>query len=361
MPKIRSLSRLAGIIFGLLAVWQLYAAFIISEFLHFDAMSHGISEPAEVIAYNIVVGLLWALFTPLVVFIAERLPVQKPYSLTNILILVALVPVLALLRAGGGGAIMKWGEDQPITLDFVSLSINLRFYRNVFLIAAIIVIANIFEAQRRAAVRERDELALQKKLADAELERLRASTQPRFLFAMLDSIASAIRTRPAAADRLIVGLGDLLRRSLHQEPKGIASFGRELELIDEYVELENVRSGGAFHMRMSVAEELLEATVPSLLLHPLIEARIVEGRASSIEIHARIKGNRLCIELHDFNTTALPDAVAIAETNARLEGQYAGRASMRCRQEPAAVVTELCMPFAVAEEEGATWSFAQSS
>ena len=208
-------ARLFGMALALIGIWLAAGLFTASEFYRRTLALNGSTESVSyILLFQMASSLMWATLTPLIVGIAERLPLRKPHLARNAVILAALLPVLAVFRAVAGGVVLNLSEGDRPSLHMADLSISIRTHRNIAILALIIIITNLLLAQREAAQRRRRELDGQTLLARAKLDALRAQLQPAFVFGALQSIADTIETDAAAADRMIVTLADLLRRSL---------------------------------------------------------------------------------------------------------------------------------------------------
>src|SRR5262249_10274910 len=126
---------------------------------------------------------------------------------------------------------------------------------------------------------------------------------------------------PRAADRMVAGLGDLLRATLDDDGVEDVPLRRELELVERYLDIERVR----FHDRLVVdihaAPACLDARVPHLVLQPLVENAVRHGIAARpgagrVDVHARREGDDLVVVVSDGGP-ARPGAIAEPATGAR--------------------------------------------
>ncbi|HEX8616832.1 MAG TPA: histidine kinase, partial [Thermoanaerobaculia bacterium] len=331
----------------ILTIWFAVAIFNSSEFYQ-RVVKGGREQPwIEVLAYQLSASLTWAVFTPFIIALAERLPLEKPYALRNALATLSFIPAIAVLRAAVGGVINELADQHVPSLEFIEYSISRRFHTNVTLVVVIAGVTHLILAQRAAAARERNALALRTAVTNAELQRLRASMQPRMMFAILDAIADKVTKDAAVADEMIVHLGDLLRTMLHFSKRPFLTLSDELDVIDRYFELEKMRTSGAFTTRVDVEEDLLPARVPPLLLHALIESALLgndPGSPHRLEIHGRTDNDRLIIEVQNDHVHRTPPSEALDETRARLQQAFGNDATLTWRREDGRIVTELTMP-----------------
>lgn len=125
--------------------------------------------------------------------------------------------------------------------------------------------------------RQAEQAALQ-----AELKALRAQINPHFLFNALNSIAALIRARPDEAEAVTESLADLFRYSLRASKQPLVTLEDELESVKLYLSIEKARFRERLHVAIDAPEKLLNASVPSLSLQPLVENAIKHG-ASKVE------------------------------------------------------------------------------
>jgi hypothetical protein len=297
-----------------LGIWLLAGLFATSEFYRRSIVMGGGAAWDQVLDVQMCTALIWAACTPLVVLLAQRLPLRAPHRMRNAIALIAFIPYLAVFRAALGGVINNLGEHEPVTWFMIDLSVGIRTHRNIAILAAIFFVSNLVDAQREAAERERQGVRAQTLLARTELDELRTRMQPRFALHMLRHIASVMRDEPKAADALIVTLSGILRRSMSRAGDERIPLADELEHLDRCLEL--CRAGGRFDVsaRYVVSDDVLACRVPALVLQPLIESAVLDltsGNQESVEVRCSRDGNRLCVEL--ANTTLhIPFEEAIA-------------------------------------------------
>lgn len=108
----------------------------------------------------------------------------------------------------------------------------------------------------------------------AELKALQTSINPHFLFNALNAIASSIRIDPDKARELIVNLSGYMRYNLELTDEFI-DIRRELQQVQQYVEIEKARFGSRLCVEYDIDE--VEVRIPSLIIQPLVENAIVHG------------------------------------------------------------------------------------
>jgi two-component system LytT family sensor kinase len=116
----------------------------------------------------------------------------------------------------------------------------------------------------------------EKLLMAARVEALASQINPHFLFNTLTSILSLIRSQPETARVLIVKLSGLLRRLLSSQ-EHFVTLREELEAIDEYLDIEQIRFGAKLEIQKQIDPDTLDVVVPSMLLQPIVENSIKHG------------------------------------------------------------------------------------
>lgn len=327
-----------------LLVWNVAGLYATSEFYR-RALAGGTAdvEWMDTFVLQLVTAFNWAFFTPIVVTIAEKFPLRKPQLARNAAIMLAVVPLISFLRAVEGGIVLRLGEREPVTLAFIKLSLEIRFHRYYYLTAIIIGVTNLFLIKRDAVSRARAAFAAEALLARNEMQELRANLQPEFLFRTLERSKSLLRRNRDAADRLIVGLSDLLRRRLAFGSDNIP-VEEELEFLDRYVSLNGESSDTAQALYVDVDDDLLSRRVPALLLQPLIEHAVAHMNGDGF---VNVSGSESDSMLH-FQVRYEGDADVewdgLARMRLRLQKMFGDKQSLVLRREGRVVIAEVAVP-----------------
>jgi sensor histidine kinase YesM len=150
---------------------------------------------------------------------------------------------------------------------------------------------------------------------EARLSSLEARIHPHFLFNTINSVSSLIHEDPLRAERILTQLAELLRFSLDAAPGGLVPLERELQIVEDYLEIEKARFGSRLHYDIQVPASLGEAAVPPLALQTLVENSVKyavgpRGRGGKIFVNATEEAQHLRLEVQDdgpgFATLELP-------------------------------------------------------
>jgi len=116
----------------------------------------------------------------------------------------------------------------------------------------------------------------------ADLDALRLEVNPHFLFNALNSVSALIlEGRHRDAETMTLSLARFYRDNLTAEGVRMARVDAELDALDAYVELEQVRLGDRLQLEVDCPPELMTARLPSLLLQPVVENAIKHGAAEA--------------------------------------------------------------------------------
>lgn len=194
----------------------------------------------------------------------------------------------------------------------------------------------------RTLLRERlTRLSAEAMAAQNRLRALRAQLSPHFLFNALNGIANLNDTQPAAARQLVIQLSDLLRRTLGASESEEHRLTDELEYIETYLQIQQVRLPSRFQWRIRADPHCSFARVPSLLLLPLVENAVVHGPRGGthlveIDIEVRCRGGYLTMIVTNTCHASLTvpgahEGVGLRNVRERLKVSYGTEASLVTR------------------------------
>jgi len=266
---------------------------------------------------------LWALLTPLVVWLARRFQLSGPRRWRNLAIHVAAGTVIAAGKTIADREIFALLTGFRTYLLLSTAALQFTVY------VAVVAGAHGIEYYRRSREREQ----LEARLAETRLQLLSMQLQPHFLFNTLNTIAELVHEDAEAADRMIAGLSGLLRRTLELGDIQEITLDDELDVLSLYLDIQRIRFGDRLHVDIDVADDVRDARVPALLLQPLVENAIRHGiaaraAAGRIQVRARRNGARLALEVSDDGQA--PDVepapsrkgIGLQNIRARLDALY---------------------------------------
>jgi signal transduction histidine kinase len=129
---------------------------------------------------------------------------------------------------------------------------------------------------------------------EAQVKMLRYQLNPHFLFNTLNAISTLILDGQGKVANQAVGrLSDFLRYTLDQDPMKKVTLRHELDALNLYLGIEQLRFGDRLRLEFDVDDKVLPALVPSLILQPLVE------NALKYAVAPREEGGRLRIEARE--------------------------------------------------------------
>ena len=323
-------------------VWTLFALFFTSQFV---LQSQFLGRPVpffQVLMWQLVSGYVWFALCPLIVFLARRFPFEKETWKVAIPFHIAAGVVVSLFQQGidalilpllgyppGAGFANFW-EAYKFFVSF-NLHLSLQIYW------AVVGVWSAYNYYRKYRERELQTSQLEARLAQSRLQVLKMQLHPHFLFNALNAISELIHRDPEAADRMLTDLSDLLRMSFENLEVQEVSLKQELEFLNKYIEIEQMRFHDRLVVELQIAPDTLDATVPNMILQPIVENAIKHGispRASGgrIDIEATRSNGHLEIKVQDNglgipfgDTDNLPEGVGLSNTRRRLKHLYGDR------------------------------------
>ncbi len=194
-------------------------------------------------------------------------------------------------------------EDEigVVTQAFAKMLASIREY-----------IAKLKESMEKEQQMKERELLMETHLKDAQLKYLQAQINPHFLFNSLNAGAQLAMMEDAEQTSIFVEkMADFFRYNVHKIEE-TATMAEEIEAVDNYVYILNVRFAGDIHFEKKIAEGVEDVRLPSMILQPIVENAVnhgirnidweghiwleVEQLAGSIEIRIRDNGQGMTQE-----------------------------------------------------------------
>jgi two-component system, LytTR family, sensor kinase len=299
----------------------------------------GNNEPMRVhlLVLNLVYWYVPALLAPVIVKLATKYQIRRGRLTTFAMVHLSGALAYSLIHTAamlGTRALLMNGHFAKgwwfaARVEYLT-QLDWMFMTYLFLVG----LAHALEFRRESDRRAVDSAQLEMRLVEAQLQALQRQLHPHFLFNTLNAIAGLMRSDVDAADRMMDRLGDLLRMTLNTSNIQEVPLKEELEVLQKYLDIEQVRLGNRMTVNIDIDAEALDAQLPNFLLQPLVENAVRHGIAPRVEpgqlvIGASHLGNRLTIDI--FNSgdgvpphrlTLLNQGVGLANTRARLEHRY---------------------------------------
>jgi two-component system sensor histidine kinase AlgZ len=191
--------------------------------------------------------------------------------------------------------------------------------------------------------------------AQSRVRALQARIRPHFLFNSMNTIASLTRSDPRAAEQAIGDLSDLFRASLREHREQIP-LAHEIEIARAYERVERLRLGDRLQVDWQLDGLPMDATVPALILQPLLENAVYHGiepldKGGTVRVRGRLDGRHAVLTI---DNPVMPRVVArrvghrigLDNVRQRLELMFPGEAEVEVIEAPERFVVTLRFPAA---------------
>jgi two-component system sensor histidine kinase AlgZ len=118
--------------------------------------------------------------------------------------------------------------------------------------------------------------ALSPAFTEARLQALQSRIRPHFLFNCINAVLSLIRAEPKRAEHALEDMADLFR-VLMADNRQLSPLQREIELCQQYLQLEQLRLGERLKVEWHIDNFPSDALIPPLVLQPLLENAVYHG------------------------------------------------------------------------------------
>jgi two-component system, LytTR family, sensor kinase len=354
---------------ALFGFWTFMGLFMFSQGLAQKVMSHD-DHPWWHHLTSWMVGVwLWFLVSPIVCWLGRKFPLdRKPYwrailfHLPVSLILPVFDLALEAMVLRGLRVFPDIMIDVPTTLVFLMI---MGYHQGVTTYWGVLGVQYAYGWYQRYQERRQEALRLElrssqleRQLTQAHLSALKMQLQPHFLFNTLNTIMVLVRQQKGReAEEMLARLSDLLRCVLEDVQAQEVPLARELEYLQLYLSIEQVRFQDRLKVDVAADPEVLDAALPHMALQPIVENAIRHGigrssTAGSISIAACRVNDTVEIKIQDDGPGLAPangatnGGIGLANTRARLRELYGDAAGLTVRNgERGGVVATMTLPF----------------
>ncbi len=302
----------------------------------------------------------WAPFTrttwrrSLLAHVGVALPV-----IVVVIVLSALVDWV-IATPQGQGALER--VRQEFTSQQGQFQIIVHAFYYVVAVGVVVIVRLLRQRQReeeRAAALDLRTSQLETQVTRARLQALEMQLNPHFLFNALNSIAALVQLKKTdSAYEAIARLGELLRKTLRAGDRHTITLAEELQLLENYLDLERLRFSDRLQTAIQVEDDCHEAAVPVMVLQPLVENAIRHGisrlpEGGLLEIAVRRRERQMILEVRD-DGPGLPDGwtlesgagVGLGNLRDRLQAHFDGDFELNLEPgHPRGTVAQVRFPF----------------
>lgn len=351
-------------------VWTLIGLFFTGETL---LRSHAAGHPLpalRVLGWELFSCYVWLAFLPMILWLGRRFRFERGQWRRSLLVHLAAGSVIPLAQQGVDALVLPHFGYPPIqgaTSFAATYKLFLLFNYSISLAVYWASIGAQYGVEYYQMYRERELRAsqLEARLAQSQLQVLKMQLHPHFLFNTLNTISELIHKAPDVAERMVTDLSDLLRLSLQTVGRQEVSLQEELDFLEKYLQIEQTRFHDRLHVILEIDPQALDASVPNMILQPLVENAIRHGIAplacgGAVEIRAVRDNGSLRLRVSDDgmglpegDSVSIREGVGLSNTRARLRHLYGAAHQFEIKSAPDQGLTlSMTIPYRrVAEHE----------
>lgn len=348
--------------FVLLASVGTLVAIVTTSQIQIQVLSFGrpVNEWPRIFLQQLIQWQFWVVAMPLIIWLGRHFRIERENLIHGFAVHVPfsfLVGITHLcLRVLTDWLIDPHVQQRSFLQRLMELGYN--FHVEVFIYWAIL--GTTYAVEYYGKYRERDLQAsqLEAQLSQAQLQALKMQLHPHFLFNTLNAIAGLVRTdKSTEAVNMLSGLSDLLRRRLDQEDRQEVTLREELDFVELYLDIQQVRFSDRLKVEMVIDPETAEAPVPNLILQPLVENAILHGVShnigpTSLVIAADHVGESLRLRVFNSGRSISGDGqqkrksgIGLSNTRTRLQQLYGNAQNFELRNVDGGVEAVVNIPW----------------
>lgn len=196
--------------------------------------------------------------------------------------------------------------------------------------------------QQYFQVRRQQEI-IGKKQMESELSLLKSQINPHFLFNVLNSIYALSLKKSDKTPEIVLKLSDILRYMLYETKLEKVALEKEIDMIENYIEIEKIRIGDQQEMSLEIRGSYDSYIIAPVVLIPFVENAVKHGLDSMSEnafVHIRIQIENgvlqfTCINNFKESKTVRPGGIGLENVQKRLELIYPDKHSLQIKNENA--------------------------
>lgn len=343
---------------ALYLIWVVAALFTSTQ-LYLKTLEAGGTESwSKLFFIQFLVWSVWGALSPLIFWLGKQFRIDRQTYYRGILVHIVFAVLIVLVYLAIYSLIWNFlgigSFNWPAFKAYFKLFFLNLFHWHFFIYMVIIGIAHAMAYQDELKQREREAIVLEKQLLISELKTLKAQLSPHFLFNTINNVVSTIEQgKNEVASGMLIRLGNFLRTSLQESEHKFIPLKKELDHIEQYLEIERFRNK-TLEVVIRFNKEHEALPVPSFILQPIVENAIKHGIAKSetakrIEIGSELKDGFLKLYVYNEGPQLVHgqndrEGIGLKNTKTRLEKLYAGKASVHLFSVNDGVMVEIRIP-----------------
>jgi sensor histidine kinase YesM len=295
----------------LLFVWQLLgisAAFVVS--IPSGNFHRFIHELILCLTFTNAMTLLASLYY---LFYTQKLTklVANSYIRIGISVLIAvfILAITTKISLGIGQIMCGFDHYKVDRWHLLVIAVNLTILSVVTIILVLYFLYQKLSTRLEIKIRENEKLA--RLQTETKLSLLQSKVNPHFLFNTLNTLIDIVRKDPVEAEKMILNLSDIYRKTLMVPDKSLVTVSDELLLVKEYLDIEKMRMGDRLSYEIKVDQESESCKIPPMIIQIVVENAIKHGISPKkdggrIDIHIKKLDDQLCLSINDTGVGITP-------------------------------------------------------
>ncbi len=217
-----------------------------------------------------------------------------------------------------------------------------RYYLGVYFPALIMLMLKLIKEKfnKKSEIEQ-----LEKQKVSAELNFFKAQIHPHFLFNTLNNLYTLTLQKSDKASETVLKLSDILDYMLYQCNDDRVTIEKELKLIKNYIDLEQLRYGDRLNLNFTEDIDNPNTQVAPLILISLIENAFKHGASGAImdpkiKIKVTVKNKQLSFSVFNTKTkfaqddkTSYKKGIGLSNTKKQLELVYPNKHQLETIEE----------------------------
>ena len=210
-----------------------------------------------------------------------------------------------------------------LVVDFVMLVV----------IAIVAILFSLYEKlATRLELKIRENERLHRLQIESKLSLLQSKINPHFLFNTLNTMLDVLRKSPKQVEKIILNLSDIYRKTLMMPDNSLVPLKDEITLVEEYLEIEQIRMGARLKYDIQMEESLQNVELPPMMLQILVENAVKHGlspkkEGGTVLVQIKREDNQLILEVADSgvgigNAQSRGSGFGLASIEQRLKLMY---------------------------------------
>lgn len=264
-----------------------------------------------------------------------------PYYLREHKVLPTLLMVGTLLFVItlGERIFLRWLNDLPITSNSI---FGITFLYLMLETNLMVGMGFTVKFVKKWLEQQQEKHEMEKRHLESELNLLKAQLHPHFLFNTMNNLYALSLEKSSKTSEGIAKISDLLRSVLYECNDSEITLDKEINLIENYIDLEKMRYGDRLKVEFSISGNTDEMTIAPMMLFTFVENSFKHGSSNDpetpfISIAVNINNKELFFAVKNSKpkekrkeTDKKDGGIGLTNVKKRLDIIYPGRYELRC-------------------------------